>query len=33
MKKTLFEKIWDSHVVEQLDDDLALIFASFFNID
>ena len=24
MKKTLFEKIWDSHVVEQLDDDLAL---------
>ena len=26
MKKTLFEKIWDSHVVEQLDDDLALIY-------
>ena len=26
MKKTLFEKIWDSHVVEQIDDDLALIY-------
>ena len=26
MKKTLFEKIWDSHVVEQLDEDLALIY-------
>ena len=26
MKKTLFEKIWNSHVVEQLDDDLALIY-------
>ena len=26
MNKTLFEKIWDSHVVEQIDDDLALIY-------
>ena len=26
MSKTLFEKIWNSHVVEQLDDDLALIY-------
>jgi len=26
MSKTLFEKIWDSHVVEQIDDDLALIY-------
>ena len=26
MSKTLFEKIWNSHVVEQLDEDLALIY-------
>ena len=26
MKKTLCEKIWNSHVVEQLDEDLALIY-------
>ena len=26
MSKTLFEKIWDSHVVEQIDDDLALLY-------
>ena len=26
MNRTLFEKIWDSHVVEQIDDDLALIY-------
>ena len=26
MKKTLFEKIWEPHVVDQIDDDLALIY-------
>ena len=26
MSKTLFEKIWNSHVVEQLDEDLALTY-------
>ncbi len=26
MKKTLFEKIWEPHVIEEIDDDLALIY-------
>ena len=26
MSKTLFEKIWEPHVVDQIDDDLALIY-------
>ncbi len=26
MRKTLFEKIWEPHVVDQIDDDLALIY-------
>ena len=26
MSKTLFEKIWEHHVVDQIDDDLAFIY-------